>query len=1190
MANKWTSEQQSAIDSRNQNLLLSAAAGSGKTAVLVGRIISRLTDEEHPVKADRLLVVTFTNAAAAEMRERIIRTLTALSDEKPDNMFLADQLLLVKKAQITTIDSFCIDLLRKNFVAAGISPDFRIADVTENTVILDEVLDEVLTEMYDDEQYADAFFMLLESYANAKANDKQFRELILSVYQFAMSLPDPAAWLCDAADMYGENTDFSKTPWYDIVLNDAKTELSKCITDYDYMIFLALEEGLDAYAFFLKEEQKQLRNVYNAGTSYDVLKSLLEEFRFRTRPSIPKDMVSIHAETIHGMRDKIKTKRMRKLREKILILTESQQSNAIRSMSPMMHCLSEIVIRLSEQFARRKQEKNMLDFSDCEHQCLKILIGEDGKPSEVADEVRAKYDEIYIDEYQDTSKLQEAIFSKIMNKDNLFIVGDIKQSIYRFRNTDPSLFKNKRDSYKSDENAENRKIILSKNFRSRGNVLSSVNYIFERIMTEESGEIDYNEEEKLYPGAVFPDTAVNPLNFKTELLLLDVSSVKDLSEDMQDLKKDEMEAMLVADKIVELIESQVQIFADGEYRPIQYNDICVVTRNTKSLSRILTDVFTSYGIPCYSENVGGFLESSEIRTALSMLSVIDNPYQDLPLLTVLRSVMFGFTSDMLAKVRCCDKKGSFYEALIACSKSELDIKDDAKSTLDFIHTLIKKSKQMSVSQLIQDIYTSTGFYDAQQSQRNGNIRKANLLQLYNCAKEYESTGLKGLYSFIRFINDYKMVGGDFNVAKNTTAVQDAVQIMSIHKSKGLEFPVVILFGMERKFNLQDLHKGILFHADMGFGPKFVDTELRITYPFAPRVAVENRIRAESIAEEMRVLYVAMTRAKEKLILVGAVPDVAHYLDNCKDGGNVRKISPNIVTECDSYLDWVMTALLNHPDCKMLRDLCSVQRKICMDDSRFSVTVVDDLDLLLPEESASNEISAAQDTSEVVDRVLELVAFQYPYLADTVLPSKITVTELKQKSRELDEEGSVYLFQPEKMLSPRKKQLSAAQIGTAHHVVMQHIDLTKPLLTKDEVRVQIQRIQEDGFLTEEEAGAVNAEKIAKFFASNVGQMVLSSDRVVREVMFGITEPGKKLLDGHESDKPIMLQGVIDCVTVNEDGLCIIDYKTDRVFSTDDTVEKYKVQLACYKMAAERIFHKKVTAAILYLFDTDMAVFL
>ncbi len=1181
MANKWTDEQMSAINSRNENLLLSAAAGSGKTAVLVERIISRLTDKVNPISADRLLVVTFTNAAAAEMRERIILALTVLSEENPADENIQNQLLLLKKAQITTIDSFCIDLLRNNFVSADLPPDFKIADPTENTVMREEVLDTVLTEMYDDEEFAESYFNLLEMYANSKANDRAFRELVDSLYNFSMSLPAPEKWLLDSAESFKNCVDFEDTVWCKTLISEAKREIMSCLCDCDAMIDYAQKDNLTSYHTILIEDKNAIFKLLE-NEKYDELCSAVKDLEFKRRPSAPKDYVPLYFDTINEMRDKVKD-RITKLTKKFFTLSSAENSEAICKIYPAMRCLAEIVIRLNNRFTEEKLKQNMLDFSDCEHRCLEILTKENGEATEIAKITKEKYDEIYIDEYQDTSRLQEAIFTAIKKEDNLFMVGDIKQSIYRFRNTDPSLFKNKRDLYLSGESEKSRTIYLSKNFRSRENVLASVNYIFERIMSEESGEIDYNDAEKLYTGASFPENDINPIDSRTEVCVIDVKALKE-SEEIEETEKCELQALLTAKKIAELIENGTQVFEKGEYRPIKYSDICIISRNTKNCVPALVSVLSDYGIPCYSENTGSLLDSSEVITMLNILSVVDNPISDIPLLSVLRSLIFGFSSEILARIRCFNKKSSFYEAMKLCAESDTDEGRASKDALEVISDLRKKSKYLSVSELIMDIYNSTGFYDAQQTQINGELRRANLMLLYNRAKEYEKTGLKGLYNFIRFINSYKESGSSFDAAKTVGAEHDAVRIMSIHKSKGLEFPVVFLFSAEHKFNMQDLAKNVLYHAEYGLGPKFVDTDLRITYLFAPRVALDTVLRRENIAEEMRILYVALTRAKEKLIIIGSEGNIEKKIISCSYGGGIRKIS-NSRDLGSSYLDWILTALVNHPDCEELRNVCATVKPIVDDNSKFKVEIIKSTEELMP---YRKDMSDTEKESEALsESIKELISYNYPNIPDTHLPSKITVTELKRKMTESDEK-TAYLFTPLKQKSYIRSGLTNAEIGTAHHTVMQHIDLSAKLETKEDVWEQILKIKEKGFLTREEAGAVNAEKIARFFNSKTGEIIKTAKKVRREVMFGIEKPASLLLKDVKSDKNIMLQGIIDCVAETDEGLFIIDYKTDRTFNPDETVEKYKIQLECYKMAAEMIYGKKVISKILYLFDADMGV--
>ncbi len=1183
MATKWTAEQTSAITSKNQNLLLSAAAGSGKTAVLVERIISRITDADNPMDADRLLVVTFTNAAANEMRERIIAALERKISENPQDAHLLRQLTLVKKAQITTIDSFCIDVLHKYFVEANLSPDFGIADPTECKVMLEEALDNVINKMYDDVEFGADFLELIESYTNSKANDVNFRELLISIYYFSQSLPYPDVWLDDAGEKFNISGKFSENSYKDIIIEEAHSEIKRIISEYGIMLELAAKDMLDDFLGILTIEQNFFAECLKI-SDYDELKKRIDDFVFERKRRVPKDMTPIYVDDINEMRDKVRYRRMGKLREKLLNLTSQQQENAIKKMHPLMVCLSETVKRLSQEFTEMKSKKNILDFSDCEHYCLNILT-KDGKNTEIAELLKNSFDEIYIDEYQDTSKLQEAIFSAIKSQNNLFMVGDIKQSIYRFRNTDPLLFKTKRENFSKDETAEDRKIILSKNFRSRENILDCVNCIFERIMSAEAGEIDYNEDEKLYLGADYPDDALNPIDTETEIAIIDTKSIE---EENDDFEKIELEAIYCAKRIAELVESGVMVFDKGEYRKITYSDICIISRNVKDNAIILNSVFAEFGIPCFAESTGGYFESREVEIILSLLSVIDNPYQDLPLLSVLRSIIFNVSSDELAKIRCYDRRKTFYDAVKACALTDTPEGKTSREIVEIIEDLCEKSRRMSVSELVLEIYNTTGFYDAQQTMTNGTIRRANLRLLYNRAKAYESTGLRGLYSFIKFINDYKNTGNDLEAAKQISEYNDAVRIMSIHKSKGLEFPVVILFAAEHKFNLQDLHRSVLYHSEQGYGPKFVDTDLRITYTFAPRAALESALYQESVAEEMRILYVALTRAKEKLIIIGADKDIKKKVRNCLSGEIGYRIGGSVVSEHTSYLDWIIMALVDHESCgEPLRKYVEADRSMHLYDhnSKFNINVISSVEELY---LAREEECTEKAKEKSFDDILSFFDFEYANIDDTKLPSKVTVSELKKRKEDQRLEDGVEIFKKPVKVTEKTSGLSSAEIGIAYHTVLQRYDLATPPETKEDVKAQIDIIREKGFLTEEEAGVINPEKILKFFKSGTGRMMLSAKEVKREVMFCVSIIAKNFITTTNSEKEIMLQGVIDCLLITDEGLVIIDYKTDRNFDAEDTVEKYRIQLDCYQYAAEKIFQKPVISRILFMLDTGMGM--
>lgn len=598
----------------------------------------------------------------------------------------------------------------------------------------------------------------------------------------------------------------------------------------------------------------------------------------------------------------------------------------------------------------------------------------------------------------------------------------------------------------------------------------------------------------------------------------------------------------------------------------------------------LSSILSERGIPCVSDGTGGFLESGEVSLLMAFLCVLDNPFQDLPLLSVLRSNLFHFTSDMLGKVRTYERRGTFFDAVKKCAEEESPL---GRACLDFLNTrqeFYEKSRYLSLSELLLSIYHQTGFYESQQTKVNGAVRRANLDLLHERAKAFEATGFKGLYRFIRYLEDYGSDGGDFDGAKTVVEDQNAVHVMTIHKSKGLEFPVVILFGADKKFNTDDLKSGILYHKDAGFGPKFIDTKRRIQYPFAPRIACEILEKRESIAEEMRILYVALTRAREKLIIVGAQKNLPAFVKKCASPQDSIAISTGDVLYCRSYLEWITAAFLSHPDCGALRGFCDGDVPVFSDDSRVKLSIIENIDMLLEKNEEIAENLAAKPCD--VDAVLKRVLFHYPNYFDTVLPSKITVTEVKRRTQE--EETGVYLYPHKAETKAFSGALTSAEIGTAYHTVFEKIDLSKPLENVDVCQNEIARIFEGGFLTEEEQKAINPEKISVFFGSDIGKMMRSCENVHREVMFGISYQANKLLEEFKSEKDIYLQGTIDCVIELENELYILDYKTDRTDNPKETANKYRVQLWCYSQAAERIFKKKVTKKIIYLLDKGRAV--
>ncbi|MBQ4515359.1 MAG: helicase-exonuclease AddAB subunit AddA [Clostridia bacterium] len=1186
MGNNWNKEQQAAINTRDTNLLVSAAAGSGKTAVLVERIIQKITDEKNPVDIDRLLVVTFTNAAAAEMRERIVAAISAKLEQNPSSELLARQMTLAAKANITTIHSFCLNTLRTNFNLAEIDPNFRLADETESNLLWLDALDEVVDEMYDDEKYAEPFYLLLENYSSVKNRDG-FDEMIGQIYNFAMSLPNPKKWLYTSAEKFKcSKGEFSESEMAKNILRIAQDRVRETIFQYDDLLKKAKDDdGGDNLFLFLAQEQECFKHLLDA-KSYDEAQKWAQSLEFARFPNAPKGSEPVYREYIKNARTKAKKDFDNDILKGLLLLTSEEQEKVLITQYPQMRCLSELIVRLIDRFDEKKAEKNILNFNDLEHGCYRLLTDREGKPTPLAQVMAESFDEILIDEYQDTNRLQEAIFAAIKKENNLFMVGDIKQSIYRFRNTDPTLFCEKRDSFSTEGNENGKKIILAKNYRSRAEILDGINDIFEKIMSREVGEVDYNEEEKLNPDADYPDTPHPiPSDLQLHIIEPDIDGEEEsVSEDDEPPRESiELEAELAAKQISELISGGYQILTKSGYRTISYKDICILLRKTKDWANIFRLTLSKYGIPCYSESGGGFLESAEVEIMMSLLKIIDNPYQDLPLLSVLRSQMFNFTTNDLAKIRAADKKGSFYDALLKISEEESPTATQVRLFLEKLNLFRKQSKYMQLDELIWALYSQTGFYDAQGAQPNGIIRQSNLRLLVTRAQEYEKTGFRGLYSFVRFIDKYRSAGGDYDVARSVGEEQDVVRIMSIHKSKGLEFPVVILCGAGKQMNRRDLSKDILIHSELGYGPKFVDSDLRITYPTAVRSIVKKQIEKETISEEMRILYVALTRAREKLIVIGSAKDIRERARNIGTSIDDRgTIQAGRVLSAVSYLDWFLMALLMHPACRELRDSIEYDIKLTESKSPWSVTIHSSSEKTESNE-ADDDVKTESKTYDV-KTLSELIRYEYPYKKDEILPTKVTVTELKNKSLREESLDSVYLYpRPKFLQESASKKLSGAALGTAFHTVMQRLDFTK--IAPEEIKNQIEQMVKKNYLAQETTDCVDVDKIIRFLHSDMGRLITSAQKVDREVMFGINIPAKEAEPDYSGDGTIMLQGVIDCVIINDGKITILDYKTEHITSKEEVAEKYKIQLLYYARAAELIYNLPVEKCYLYLFETE-----
>lgn len=1231
---KWTDEQLQAINTRGCNLLVAAAAGSGKTAVLVERIIKIVTDKNNPVDIDRLLVVTFTNAAAAEMRERIAAAITKELERNPSSTNLQKQLTLLSRANITTMHSFCLDIIKNNFHTIDLDPSFRIGDETEGTLLKSEIIDDMFEDLYDKEDKE--FLNLVEAYGGSK-DDRKLKDIILDLYRFSMSGPWPEKWLKDKAEDFNINTisDLDNTEWVQVLKGDINMEIDSFINMYHNAIdIISSTEGIESYLDVFNDELSLLINLKDSLSNGLIeIYNSVSKISFGRLKSIRKNNVSNPEaqDFVKGIRDQVK-KKINGLKEDIFSMSPEEMLYGIKSSYPFIKKLSDITLEFTKRFSDKKRDKNMLDFNDLEHLALKILINyeiDNIEPSKVALKFREFFDEILVDEYQDSNNVQESIINLVSRKNtdnpNVFMVGDVKQSIYRFRQAKPELFLEKYNTYSKQKGAVNRVIQLYKNFRSRREIINGVNFIFKQVMSNAVGELEYTDDEALNLGADFKE--VKELDSYTggpiELHILDKNEkLEDIDlVDEEDIDSINLEARVVSKRINELMSDsnkdkfKVLDKETGEYRQLKYKDIVILLRATKNWAEIFLDELGLEGIPVYADTGSGYFESIEIRTIMSLLKVIDNPLQDVPMIAVLKSPFMGFTAEELGDIRMVNKEKYFYENIIQIINEENNISLELKEKCDMVVNLINKwrdkSLYMPIDEFIWYLYMDTSYYGYVGAMPNGVLRQANLKILFQRAKQYEQTSFKGLFNFINFINKLRKSSGDMGSAKILGENEDVVRIMSIHKSKGLEFPVVFLAGSGKQFNLMDLNNSILHHDDLGFGPEYVDLEKRISYSTLPKDAIKKKIRLETLSEEMRILYVAFTRAKEKLIITGTVNNIDKTVEKWVNSASIEKenIAASEVLKGKSYLDWVGMALCQHKDGEVLREKSSEFNDIVKDDlstwnikiwSKYDFTV--DKKIEVVDEFPVDKNLFIDFKAETVDKEIERrLSYKYKFNELTTLKSNFSVSDLKKNNYEEREENNREdLFSEKIVIKPRflqeERGLSGAERGTAMHFVMQKIDYDRVDSIK-QIKNQLEEMFDDELLTEAEFKSINPFKILNFFKSDIGVRLLNVYRkggvIHRELPFYINVKVTEVKDSIPKElenEEVRLQGIIDLFFEENDEIILIDYKTDYIEKNaeEEMNRKYKVQLDYYTDALERITGKKVVSRYLYLFYLEREI--
>ncbi|HDK5766255.1 TPA: helicase-exonuclease AddAB subunit AddA, partial [Clostridioides difficile] len=1255
---KWTKEQLEVIESRECNLLVAAAAGSGKTAVLVERIIQMITSRENPIDIDKLLVVTFTNAAASEMRERIGDAIGKALDENPENKHLQNQLVLLNKSSITTIHSFCLDVIKSNFHRVSLDPNFRIGDQTECAILKQEAIEEVFEDLYEERD--EVFLNLVESYAE-RGGDKEVQDIILGIYSFAMASPEPKKWLIDSAERFNidENFDFSQSIWARAILDTVKIEINGlCLNMERALKEVESIEELETFAEKLSVEYKKIADISQAcnkswDEAYKKMASMSFENYVKGVKRISKDAPSYIKES----KEKAKTIRdkTKKSLESIVSATFNKDNDSIREeikyLYNIVKPISNVVLRFEEEYSNKKREKGIIDFNDIEHFALNILTDVDEKgniiPSDIAVGYRNKFYEIFIDEYQDSNLVQEVLLKAVANTEtpNRFMVGDVKQSIYRFRQAKPELFLQKYNNYNDKKGSSHRKIMLYKNFRSREEVVDAVNYIFENIMNENIGEIEYTEKERLNLGANFNvDTDEKSIiGGATEIHLIqkDNKLDDDIINDKDDRinnKENEIEEeekldniQLEARMVGNIIKDLMKVNEDGKiqkvydkgidgYRPVEFRDIVILLRATSAWAPVFADELMNMDIPTYADVGVGYFDTIEIKTILSLLQIIDNPMQDIPLISVLKSPIFGFTPEDLIDIRVQSKDKIFYEVLKSTAEYDGFTDSQNENESEFIPSeecinkskdfLIKlkefkeKSMYMSTDEFIWYLYTRTGYYAYVGALPGGSQRQANLKVLFERAKQFEETSLKGIFNFVNFIEKLKKSSSDMGSAKTLGENANVVRIMSIHKSKGLEFPVVICSAMGKNFNTQDFKKSILYHHNLGYGPQFVDYERRISFPSIAKEALKSKINIENLSEEMRVLYVAFTRAKEKLIITGSTRNIQDSIKRWSNGvESLDTISQYEILKGKNFLDWIMPCVLKHRDLSNLLEEVGLDAVFSVEhNSKWYGKLWNKNDILV-EKKSDEEKESIEEILEKIDvdspdsnyynEIEEKLNYIYPYEFSTRKPATISVTEIKKIQNNYEEELINTIFEQKVILKKplfiqneeEREKISGTERGTIVHLVMEVLDL-KNVSSVNDIKSQIRGFVSKGIITEKQASIVNPYKIYKFFASNIGKRMLNAEIINREKSIYaqvnmkdiyiyeklINNDDKKLYD----NESVMLRGIVDAYFEEDNQIVLVDYKTDFVNeeNINQIIEKYKKQLDLYADIIETLTGKSV----------------
>ena len=1150
----WNSDQLSAITSTGGNLLVSAAAGSGKTAVLVERVVRLLTDEHSPVDADRLLIVTFTRLAAAEMKQRINSALAEKSAANPADARLRRQLLLMERAHIGTIHSFCADTVRENFSVIGLPPDSRVVEEDEAKDLSFAALEETIEKYYS--EGGEVFAELAETLGGGR-NDRGLSEAVLTLYNFVRALPHYDDWLFEKASMYDPSVPIGKTPWGRILFERASSVLRHGIEKALFMAKFCEEEFCEKYAGMFRDDAFVLAKLLEEceRKSWDDFRKVLALPGFMRKPTV-KDADEMLGAKVKAVRDAYQ-KDVKNLAAEFSP-TEEEFREDIADLYPKISCLFSAVLDFDKLYGEMKREKRVLDFSDLEQFSLAVLTEKnehgDYVPTAAAKAIAEKFDYILVDECQDINKAQDTIFENISRGNNLFFVGDVKQSIYRFRQAMPELFLEKRKNWPlfDGENYPGT-VILGKNYRSRKNIAGAVNFIFRQIMSEKAAEMDYGEEEMLIPEASFPDDGI----IRNEVLMVKADSDSTKSE-----------AAAVAEHIYNMVLRGEPVSEGGNIRPVRYSDICILLRSFGSQSGAYISALRKLGINCRSSRESGFLSRPEISAVIDVLKAVDNPLLDLPLAGALLSEMFLFSPDDLAEIRAENRSEPLYSSVKKAAEN------GNKKAGDFINTLdsLRKAAAFEPSdRVIEKLYDMTLFPQIMQSSADGDMRLANLRLLIKYAADREKNGSHGLSAFLRFIARLEERESDLAPAGNTSS-GNAVRIMTVHASKGLEFPVVYLCGTGKKFNFDNRSDIPLLHSSLGFACARRHPITGARFSTVPQQALKHELRRLALAEEMRILYVALTRPKENLIISCCQKDWGKYLGKLgAEAESGEKLDPYFVSSANVGSDWIFASLLRHPDAVNLRLEAGIgESAVIPDETKWKFTFIN------PDENAridsqQSEKETAKPDMTLYEMLKEREKWVYPFKAAENIPAKAGVSSLTHQ-----EMHKKLLFGAK----PKSGELSGADRGTALHTFMQFCDFDA---AKVNPKAEIDRLSKERFITEKQAKVIDHRKISTFFESELYRRIENSPKVWRELRFLQGIPAAKLgYEGASEEDKITVQGVADCVFEENGKLIVVDYKTDFVEDIEELRERYSAQLNMYKELLTKSMGKEVVSAIIWSF--------